>query len=254
MVKKLVRMGIACAYLAGVLACGASVAVADGTKDLCAAAKDRVDKDNALAAAVNVVLGRIRFARGDVDCVYPFKLLRYGDADVLVTGAAGPGEVCHGCGADLSAFVLGRTPGRARVVARFANFGSFGTWGNPGQVDAVQLAGHDAIVIEAGGAFQGYFTSNVSFLVFRDGRLDRIAPDLPLSAGDGGAEPDARKTVDVEGAWRIDPSRPDVVRIEYEVAARGRTRRAGAAWRLQGGGLVPDGGSVPPEFKDAGGG
>ena len=254
MVKAAVKRGVGCACLVGVLACNAPVAAADGAKDLCATAKDRVDKDNALAAAVNVVLGRLRFARDNVDCVYPFKLLRFGDADVLVTGGAAPGEVCHGCGTDLSAFVLGRTPGRARVIARFPSFGTFGTWGDPGQVDAVQLAGRDAIVIEAGGTFQGYSSTHVSFLVFREGRLDRLAPDLPLSGGNEGAEPDAGKVVDVEGAWRIDPGRPDVVRIEYEIAARGGKRRAGAAWRLQGGGLVLEGGSVPPEFKDVGGG
>lgn len=222
-------------------------------RSFCAAAKDQLGRDPALSATAKAAFPNADYATRNDDCIYPLKVLRYGDADALIAIGNTPGEACHGCGANMSAYVLRRMPGHPVVVARFVDFTSTGTFGDPGQINAIQLAGHDAFAVESGGTFQGYTTSTVSFFVFENGRLVELKPFLPLSADNSGAMTDDRKAISVDGSWQVGPGRPDAITVAYKVTARGRERRASATWVVAGSTLSLKNGRVPPEYEAAGG-
>lgn len=230
-----------------------SAASGQSNRSFCAAAREAMSHDAQLNAAAKAVFPNAGYAKRDDDCIFPLKMLRYGDADALIATGGKPGDACHGCGANVSAYVLRRAPGRPVVVARFLDFTSTGTFGDPGQIDAIQLAGHDAFAIASGGTFQGYTSSAVSFFVFEAGRLVELKPFLPLSADNGGAMTDESKAISVDGSWHVDAGRPDAITIAYKVKARGSSRSSDATWIIEGTTLSLKTGRVPPEYEAAGG-
>ena len=78
------------------LTLGASSAVAGEPAAFCASAKEQVDADPRLAAAVAAVFGKTTFKATSEDCLYPLRALRYASADVLLVQAGAPGEACQG--------------------------------------------------------------------------------------------------------------------------------------------------------------
>lgn len=222
------------------------------SKSFCADTKAALAADYELSQAADAVFGHLRTLAGHTDCIRPYRLLRYGDADVLLALKADPGldGPCHGCGGDLSAFVLKRLPGALKVVARFPAIGTFGTFGDPGRIDAIQFDGHDAIVLAYGGTFQGFSSTKLSVFIFRAGRLVELQPGLPLGAGDGGAKGDDATSVDA--AWRVEAG--GGITIDYRVTDRAGARSAHASWKATGDRLVPVSGAPPSEWAKAGGG
>jgi hypothetical protein len=218
----------------------------------CEAARTQLTNQPKLRDAVIATFGSPRYTSQGDECIYPLQLISYGDADVLLTIANEPGQACHGCAAKLSAYVLIRNPRGSRLVARFIDFDETGTWGNPGEISPVQIGGHDALIIESGGTFQGYSSSQLRVYVFVSGRLIRLRPALPLSASNEGAA--NGREVSVSGSWHISNEAADEIVIDYQVTSAGRTAAGRAVWRMQGSQLLPKSGRVPSEVKEAGGG
>lgn len=228
-------------------------AVADQPTALCAAAKKPVESDLRLAEAVSAVFGKAAFKATGEDCAYPLQVLHYVSADVLVVQAGEPGEGCHGCGAQLSAYVLRRLGGSLKTVRSFHKFATPGTSGAVEEISSVEIGGDDGIAIESGGTFQGYTFSAVDFFAFHAGQLVRIngGPTL-LSADNSGAEPS--KAIEVTGKWFFDPADKRTLIVDYKIEARGAARTDRVTWRLQGTSLVLSHGRVPPELSEASGG
>jgi hypothetical protein len=222
----------------------------------CAAVKKQVRDDSWLASEIAVVFGKADFAGAESDCLYPLKVLRYASADVLLVQAGVPGEGCHGCGALLSAYVIQRTGGGLKTVAKFHEFAQLGSRGAVMDVWPIKIAGDDAMVVESGGTFQGYSSSHLDFFAFHAGALIDLEPkpQVVLDADDAGAAEDASKAIVVRGSWFFDPSDKTALVVDYKIDAKGATRVERVVWRLQGGKLALTRGRVPPEVTQAGGG
>jgi hypothetical protein len=234
----------------------ASPARAESPAALCVAAKKEVRADSQLASEVVAVFGKADFAGAESDCIYPLKVLRYASADVLLVQAGVPGEGCHGCAPPLSAYVIQRTGGGLKTVAKFHEFTQLGSHGAIMDVWPIEIAGDDAMAIESGGTFQGYSSSHLDFFAFRAGALIDLEPkpQVVLSADDEGAMEDASKAIVVRGSWFFDPADKTALVVDYKIDARGATRVERVVWRLQGGKLVLTRGRVPPEATQASGG
>lgn len=231
-----------------------SVAHAQKLQGFCEAARARLSMDVKLREAVTAAFGRPSYLRRNDRCIYPQQLITYGDRDVLLTIGNEPGEACHGCAAKLSAYVFRRTPNGPRMTAQFVDFAEAGTSGDPGRIDPVQIAGHNALVIESGGTFQGYSSSYLQLHVFDAGQLIEVRPALPFSASNEGAVTDDGKVISVTASWSIGKTAQNEVAINYQVTSSGRVTDATAVWALQGSQLVLKSGRVPAELKQAGGG
>jgi hypothetical protein len=134
----------------------AAAARAESPAVLCAAAKKEVRADSWLASEVEAAFGKADFAGTEGECLYPLKVLRYASADVLLVQAGVPGEGCHGCEAPLSPYVIQRTGGGLKTVAKFREFTRLGSNGAVMDTWPIEIAGDDAMAIESGGTFQGY--------------------------------------------------------------------------------------------------
>ena len=199
---------------------------AEAPAALCAAAKTDVRADTLLASEVAVVFGKADFTGTTGDCVYPLKALRYASADVLLVQWGEPGAGCHGCGATLSAYVIQRTGGGLKTVAKFREFTQLGSQGAIMEVWPIEIAGDDAMAIESGGTFQGYTSSELDFFAFHAGALVDLEPkpQVVLDADDEGATVDTSKTTVVrEAGSSIRPTRP---RSSSITGSMPRARRA----------------------------
>jgi hypothetical protein len=241
--------------LVAALLCIALPARAEPPAAFCAAAKQQLGADLSLASEIAVVFGKADFASVESDCLYPVKVLRYASADVLLVQAGVPGEGCHGCGAPLSAYVIQRTGGGLKTVARFHEFAELGSHGTVKDVWPIEIAGDDAMAIESGGTFQGYSSSHLDFFAFRAGVLVDFAPkpEVVLDADDEGATEGAKASA-VTGSWFFDPTDKTALVVDYKIDAKGATRVERAVWRMQGGKLVLTRGRIPPEVTQASGG
>lgn len=127
------RSSIPCILL-GVIAAwvgGAQTAAAQIPAALCAGAKAELAKDSALSAATSAAFPGMKFST-DAVCHYPFQLLSYKDTRVLLTLDGPPGDACHACGGDLSAYVFKGDDKASRPVHVLRNFAQTGGFGNPG--------------------------------------------------------------------------------------------------------------------------
>lgn len=219
----------------------------------CAAAKENVSADSKLTEAVKAIFGSPEFSSQNEDCIYPLKVLRYADADVLLTIGNAPGEACHGCAASLSAYVMRRKASGLQLVKSFIHFGEAGTFGYPGEISPIEIVGDDGFVIESGGTFQGYTSSWLDCYVFRQGHIVHLVPSIALSADNSGAMTDSTKVVSVDGAWTISHPSKDNLSIEYKVVIKGRTSISRAAWEIRGEKLLLKSGLIPPELEKAAG-
>jgi hypothetical protein len=243
------------ATLALTLLVAASPAQADSTA-LCAAAAKPVHAELFLNEAVVAAFGNAAFSGAGDECIYPLKAFRYASADVLLLQAGEPGEGCHGCGAKLSAYVIQRTGGGLKAGKRFRQFAELGS--NGAIIDAwpIEVAGDDAIAIEAGGTFQGHTATALDVFAFRGGALVRLTPDLgiTLDADNEGAADDAGQAIHVAASWFFDPADKTALVVDYKIDAKGAKRVERVVWRLQGGKLVLTKGRLPQEVTDASGG
>lgn len=232
-----------------------SAAVAGEPAAFCASAKEQVDANSRLAAAVAAVFGKTTFKGTTEDCVYPLRVLRYASADVLLVQAGVPGEACHGCAAVLSAYVLQRVTGGLKTVARFHEFASLGTNGAVGDISPIEINGDDGVAIESGGMFQGYSFTAVDFYAFHAGQLVSLDQSpIMIAADNSGAETDTRKAIEVNATWSFDPADKKALVVDYKIRAHGASRVERVVWRLQGMSLVLSRGRVPPEVSAASGG
>ena len=159
-------------------------------RSFCAAAKENVSADSKLSEAVKAVFGSSEFSSQNEDCIYSLQVLRYSDADVLLTINTVPGYACHACSASLSAYVMRRKASGLQLVNRFIDFGQAGTHGNPGTISPIEIVGDDGFAVESGGTFQGYTSLSLDFYVFRHGRVVHLLPTIGLSADNSGAKED----------------------------------------------------------------
>ncbi len=222
---------------------------------LCAAAKKPVEADSRLAAAVTAAFGAATFRATAEDCVYPLKVLHYSSADALVVQAGEPGQACHGCAAELSAYVLRKFDGGLKLVRAFHKFATLGTFGAVGDISLIEIGGDDGLAIESGGMFQGYSFAGVDFFAFHAGQLISLnKTPITLEDDNSGAILDPGKTVEVNAKWRLDPDDTTALIVDYKIKAHGATRVERVVWRLQGTSLVLSHGHVPPEVLRASGG
>jgi hypothetical protein len=242
-------------FVMAALMLGALSAVAGEPAPFCAAAKEPIDADPKLAAAVAAAFGKATFQAKGEGCLYALRVLRYASADVLVVQAGEPGEGCHGCEAILSAYVLQRINGGLKTVARFHEFASLGTHGAVGDISPIEINGDDGIAIESGGTFQGYSSTAVDFYAFHAGRLVSLN-DTPIivAADNSGASVDPSQAVEATATWFFDPADKTALVVDYKIQAHGASRVERAVWRLQGTSLVLSRGRVPPEVSKASGG
>ena len=242
-------------FVLAALMLGAFSAVAGEPTAFCAAAKEPVDADLKLAAAVAAVFGKATFKATGEDCLYPLRVLRYASADVLVVQAGEPGEGCHGCAAVLSAYVLQRVNGGLKTVARFHEFASLGTHGAVEDISPIEIVGDDGMAIESVGTFQGYTSTVVDFYAFHAGRLIGLNPtSIVLAANNSGAETDPSKAIEATATWFFDPADKTALVVDYKIEAHGASRVERAIWRLKGTSLVLSRGHVLPEISAASGG
>lgn len=243
-------LGFAASVAIGVCAGGTPASAAPAA--LCREAESAMKSAQGLAEATTAALQASPPLR-DNECLYPAKLLRYGSFDVLLTLANAPGTVCHGCAAQLSAFVFRRRPEGLALVSRFAGFGEAGSNGDPGKIDRIQIAGGDGFAVEHGATFQGHTSSLLDLYVFKGGKLVRLKPSLELSASNEGAVEGESKTVKVDGSWAVQGSASSEISVDYKIAKGGRTTTSRATWRIERSVLSPKSGGVPPEYAEASG-
>lgn len=236
-----------------VSACGSTHA--QSLHAFCAAGAKQVQSDGRLAEATRAEFGPVSFDSTGDECIYPLKVLRYAAADVLLTQGNVPGEACHGCAARLSAYVLRRSGGDMKPVARFVDFAQTGTFGSAGEVTPLTIGGDDGLVIESGGTFQGFTSTGLDLYVFKGGRVVHLTPEppIPTSADNGGATTNGKGSFSVNATWSVVPAPAAALAVDYKIRAHGRTRVERAVWTLQGSRLVLTQGRVPPEVKAAGG-
>ena len=135
---------------------------------------------------------------------------------MLLVQAGVPGEGCHGCEAPLSAYVIQRTGGGLRPIAKFREFTQLGSFGTIMDVWPIEIAGDDTMAIESGGMFQGYSSSHLDFFAFHAGALVDLEPkpQVVLDADDEGATEDASKAIVVgEAGSSILQTRPHLSSI-----------------------------------------
>lgn len=241
------RQWIVWAGLIVIVGGGASAAPAKLCPQASAAMGDRN-----VAGAVEAALPASNSLQ-DNECLYPAKLMHYGPFDVLVTLAGAPGSLCHGCAAQMSAFVFRRRPDGLALVSRFSNFGEAGTNGDPGKIDQIQIAGGNGFAVEHAASFQGYSSSRLDLYGFKAGKLVHFKPTLDLSADNEGAVEGQSKAVKVAATWAVGGGSANEVSIDYKVVKGGRTSSSRATWQIEKSILSPKSGSVPPEFAEASG-
>jgi len=217
---------------------------------LCAAAKQPVEAERLLAAAVAAAFDKATFSSASEDCAYPLKLLQYSAADVLIVQAGEPGKACHGCAAALSAYVLRKFDGGLKLVRVYRTFDKLGTFGAVGDISPIEIGGDDGIAIYSGGMFQGYSYGGVDFYAFHRGQLVKLDSGLAISDSDNsGAETDPNKALEITSKWFIDPANDTALVVDYKIAAHGGAPRIERlVWRLKGTSFVPQG-RVPPELS-----
>ena len=126
------------------------------------------------------MFGKADFVSAERDCVYPLKVLHYSGADVLLVQAGVPMGSCHGCGAPLSAYMIQRTGGGLKPIAKFHEFAELGTWGAIMDVWSIEIAGDDAMAIKSGEMFHGYSSSHLDFFVFHADALVDLKTQVVL--------------------------------------------------------------------------
>ncbi len=236
------------------VALGLAVALAPATaanapQRYCRSVAAKLKADSDLAGAARASFGAVQ-ATDDETCLYPLKLLRYADVDVLVSQTGEPGEACHGCEAELSATVLKRVPGGYKRLSAFPSFAKGGSNGALGAVTAVAIGGDDGIAIESGGTFQGYTASALDLYAFRKSGLVRLDAGAPLliEGDNSGAETDASQAIEVDAVWSLAGGE---LTIDYRVAdARGK-RDSRAVWSVGETTLTPKSGAPPQELAKA---
>ena len=243
------RGGVRTLFPLAALIFGASSAVAGQSTAFCVAAKEFLGSDPPLAAAVAAAFGKATFSAAGEGCVYPLNVLHYATADVLVVQAGEPGQACHGCAAQLSAYVLRKFDGRPKLVRVYRTFASLGTSGAFGDIFPVKIGGDDGMAIKSGGMFQGCVFGAVDFYAFHGGKLVSLIggpslTDLDTSA----AETDPSKAIEMTSKWFIDPADNSALVVDYKIAAHGAARAERVVWLLHGTSFVPRG-RVPPEVS-----
>jgi hypothetical protein len=237
------------------LLCIAHPARADPPAALCAAAKETLRAGPLLAAEVAAVFGKAKFAGAqESDCLYPLQALRYASADVLLVQTGAP-DINSGYEALLSAFVIQRTGGGLKTVARFREFTNLGAFVMVGDIWPIEIAGDDAMAIESSSWSQGHSTSYLSFFAFRAGALVDLGPEsaVVIDADNEGATEDESKEAAVKASWFFDPADKTALVVDYKIEAKGATRVERVVWRLQDGKLALARGRVPPEVAQASG-
>jgi len=229
----------------------APLAAAEAPLRYCRSVAARLKADGDLAAAARASFGAPQ-ATDDETCLYPLRVLRYADVDVLVSQSGEPGEACHGCEADLSATVLKRVPGGYKRLRAFPSFGKGGTSGAVDSITAIAIGGDDGIAVESGGTFQGYSASALDLYAFRQRGLVRLDAGAPLliAGDDSGAEAEPNKATEVEAAWSLAAGE---LAIDYRVTdARGK-RDSRAVWSVGETSLTLKSGARPKELAKAAG-
>ncbi|KFG69930.1 hypothetical protein [Microvirga sp. BSC39] len=171
-------------------------------------------------------------------CLFPDKLLRYHNVEVLITLAGEPGKDCHGCPAQLSAVFLKRDGRVLKPVGRHKNFAETGTFGNVISLGSFEFGSRQGMVIEGGGTFQGYTTTVFVFYAIKNRRLRQIGPKNGISSGDSncGAIMDEGPCRDVIGEWQVEGDR---LKIRYSGVREDRTRISGTVvYRFKGDALI----------------
>lgn len=242
------RAGLAAACAVAVALLAASPAPAQKKAAICASARANLAASPDFAARMAAAFGASGFvADSDENCLRPVKSLEYRDAVAVL---AATGASCHACGARLSVAVLRRAGSKLVLARRFDNFAEVGSSGEPGTITKIALAGDDGFLIEHGGVWQGQAIGKADVFVFRAGRLARLTArsSLPMLYSDAGFVENPRKSVTVEGKWRV---AADQIHVTYEVTARGARRKVEAVWQVVGDGLRLVQGAPPPELRDS---
>jgi hypothetical protein len=249
------RGGVRILFVLAALTLAVFSTVAKLPAALCATAREPVQAEPLLAAAVAATFGKATFSAVSEDCVFPLKVLHYGSADVLIVQSGEPGHACHGCAAPLSAFVLRRLDDGLKLVRAFHQFAKLGTFGAVDDIFPIEIGGDDGMAIKSGGMFQGYSFAGVDFFAFHAGQLISLNRG-PITVADdnSGAILDPGKTVEVNAKWFLDPADNTAVVVDYEIKAHGAKRVERVVWRLHGTSLILSHGHVPPEVSPSAGG
>jgi hypothetical protein len=217
---------------------------------ICKPADANLKADSDLAEALRTAFGEPGFT-DDEACLYPLQVLRYADADVLVTQDVAPETVCDTCEANLSATVLRRIPGGFKRARTFAAFGKTGGLGTVSSISPIAIGGDDAIAIESGGHSQGYTYLALDLYAFRPHGLVRLDPGavLYIDADNSGAGIDESKSVSIDSAWSLGASNELV--IEYRISDSGGQRQSRAVWSVGDSKLTLMSGAPPKEMARA---
>jgi hypothetical protein len=242
-------------FVLAALMLGASSAVAGQSGAFCTNAKKPVEADQRLATAVVAAFGQVTFTARGEGCLYPLKVLPYASAEVLVVQAGEPGQACHGCAAQLSAYVLRKFDGGPKLVRVYRTFATLGSFGAVDDISPIEIGGDDGMAIKSGGMFQGYSFAGVDFFAFHAGQLISLNK-TPITVADdnSGAMGDSSNAIEVTAKWFFDPADKTALVVDYVIKAHGGKRVERVVWRLQGTSLVLFRGRVPPEVSGASGG
>lgn len=173
-----------------------------------------------------------------MSCLFPYKLLRYDNFEVLITLAGEPGKACHGCPAELSAIFLKRVGQTLKPIGRHKNFTEIGTFGNVIWLGPFELGSKQGVVIEGGGTFQGYSTTVLVPYLIKNRRMKQVGPKNGISSGDSncGAVMDEGPCRDVMGEWQVEGDR---LKIHYSGVREDQTRiRGTVTYKLKGDNLI----------------
>lgn len=221
---------------------------------VCEAARDVIERDRELLQAMRNAFGKVNYwgaRRNDPrNCLYPVKLLKYHQHDLLLTIASEPGELCGNCRARLTAHFLRNRPGTPKVLKREVNFALLGRFGDPGTVQPFTIGGNEGFGVESAVSIQGKDFKKLSFFIITRNTIAELKSERPiLSAFDTTDRVAKGEAVAITSSWRVDPVRTIDLLVDYEISRGEVNSDVQVIWRRDGLKLIPLAGQLPLELR-----
>lgn len=221
---------------------------------VCEAARDVIESDRELLQAMRNAFGKVNYwgaRRNDPrNCLYPVKLLKFHQHDLLLTVASEPGELCGNCRARVSAHFLRNRPGTPKVLKREINFALLGKFGDPGTVSEFTIGGNEGFGVESAVSIKGMDFKKLSFFILTRNTISELKSEKPiLSAFDTTDRVAKGEAVAINSSWRVDPVRTIDLIVDYEIRRGEVNSDVQVIWRRDSLKLVPLAGQPPQELR-----